>query len=244
MMKKLKLIYKKLKEYYFNLSERHVVHDFCFRYKERGMASGFQSQRGQDYYILSELLSFKKNGFFVEVGANHPLIDNNSLVFEKRYNWTGIAIDPIPKFKDLWTKERKVIFLNECISSQDNLPVEFTEIISDDWQNMLSGIDVLTNNKVKLLKEKKFKNYILKTRRLDSILKDHDVLSIDVLFIDTEGFERNVLEGIDFERVSIFCICLENDDQDKDLRNYLLRRKYRLCAHIMGDDIFIKESNL
>ena len=36
----------------------------------------------------------KKNGFFIELGANDGLFQSNTAFFEKEHEWTGILIEP------------------------------------------------------------------------------------------------------------------------------------------------------
>jgi hypothetical protein len=50
------------------------------------------SQSYQDLFILS-VLNGQKNGFFLEIGAMHPEIISNTFLLEKKYDWSGIAIE-------------------------------------------------------------------------------------------------------------------------------------------------------
>jgi hypothetical protein len=52
----------------------------------------FRGQSEQDKFVLN-ILKFKKKGFFVEIGSNHPILLNNSYILEKTYNWSGIMIE-------------------------------------------------------------------------------------------------------------------------------------------------------
>ena len=50
------------------------------------------SQSGQDKFILS-VLKNKKNGYFLEIGSNDPILINNTYILEKDYNWKGIMVE-------------------------------------------------------------------------------------------------------------------------------------------------------
>lgn len=52
----------------------------------------YKSQIGQDKFVL-ERLNFKKGGTFVDIGAGHPIIINNTYIFEVEYDWTGVSLD-------------------------------------------------------------------------------------------------------------------------------------------------------
>ncbi|KAB7887414.1 hypothetical protein [Poseidonibacter ostreae] len=50
------------------------------------------SQDNQDYIVF---FKNKKDGFFCDIGGNHPLKINNTLYFEE-LGWMGIAFEPLP----------------------------------------------------------------------------------------------------------------------------------------------------
>lgn len=51
-----------------------------------------QSQIGQDIFVLRQLTG-KTNGTFVDIGAGHPQVINNTFVLETQYAWSGISVD-------------------------------------------------------------------------------------------------------------------------------------------------------
>ena len=57
------------------------------------ISSPSASQEGQDRYAL-DLLHNKRNGFFVDLAANHPIKLSNTFVLERDYDWTGLCIEP------------------------------------------------------------------------------------------------------------------------------------------------------
>jgi hypothetical protein len=65
----------------------------------------FNSQSLQDKYVLA-ILSGKKNGFFLEIGSNHPKCINNSYILEKEYNWDGLMVEYDRKFEHLYKSMR------------------------------------------------------------------------------------------------------------------------------------------
>ena len=41
-----------------------------------------------------------RNGFFIEAGADDFYLGTNTLLFEEKYNWTGLLIEPhVNRFK-------------------------------------------------------------------------------------------------------------------------------------------------
>jgi hypothetical protein len=50
------------------------------------------SQSYQDLFVLT-MTNGKKNGTFVEIGANDPIFINNTYLLESQFGWNGISID-------------------------------------------------------------------------------------------------------------------------------------------------------
>ena len=85
------------------------------------------SQANQDIFVLA-CLKEKRNGFFLDLGCNHPINISNSYLLESQFDWSGIAIDidqnNIKKFKDL----------RKCQA----VHADCTKI---DYENLLQNID-------------------------------------------------------------------------------------------------------
>ena len=45
----------------------------------------YKGQAEQDKYVLN-VLKHKKNGYFLEIGSNHPININNTYVLETQFN--------------------------------------------------------------------------------------------------------------------------------------------------------------
>jgi hypothetical protein len=52
----------------------------------------WRSQHGQDRFTLN-VLKYKRNGYFVDLGAGPPRHISNTYVMESEFNWKGIAVD-------------------------------------------------------------------------------------------------------------------------------------------------------
>ena len=143
---------------------------------------------------LDSLFQQKNDGFFIELGANDGLTQSNTVFLERERGWTGILIEPSVRGYKLCKKNRpNSICLNyACVSS------EYTEkhILGDFSQNNLMGS--VDGNRLK-----KTQNLVsVKVKTLESIL-DHYIVNgkmIDLLSLDTEGYELNILKGLNLNR--------------------------------------------
>src|SRR5215216_3024378 len=57
------------------------------------------AQRFEDLYLL-RCFGDRRNGFYIDIGAGHPVYDNMSFAFYLR-GWSGITVEPNPKLARL-----------------------------------------------------------------------------------------------------------------------------------------------
>ena len=190
---------------------------------------------------MLELAGDKRSGVFVDVGCNHPTFINNTAYLEREKGWTGLSIDAQPDFAVMYSQERRSNFLACCVGAGVG-QVTFG-VVRDGAGNVLSGVyDQLPRANVR--------GHVIRMQRLVQrplgiILEEREIREIDCLFIDVEGYELEVLKGIEFSRVSIAIIVLENArgiSGDNVIRNFLNERGYRLRMRVRTDDIFVKST--
>lgn len=205
------------------------------------------SQWGQELYVLSKIFNDKQEGVFVEVGGNDPIRISNSYTLEQ-LGWTGVSFEPIDHIREKWEGVRSTPCLPYVIGNEEGF-VEFEEIIASGGTFGLSGVagytfsnkDIFTQFKpeVKSVKKKQM-------RKLENVLNELNMNSIDILFIDVEGFELNVIKGIDLNEFDIKCICIKAvpfTQQTKELRKLICSKGYKLIANISSDEIYVKIQN-
>ena len=109
------------------------------------------SQACQDKFILN-VLKEKKNGFFLEIGSNHPIDINNTYTLEKNYNWKGIMVEYNSYFLDLYKEHRlnSIHIINDAtkidykhILEINNMPIEMDYLQIDLDVNNRSTLDTL-----------------------------------------------------------------------------------------------------
>ena len=90
------------------------------------------SQIGQDLNVL-QFYNHKKNGYFIEVGANNGIYLSNTYLLEKKYNWKGICIEPHPIEYEKLIKNRDVICEKEALYSSSG--ISFDILIPESLSN-------------------------------------------------------------------------------------------------------------
>lgn len=87
------------------------------------------------------------------------------------------------------------------------------------------------------------KKYTVQCRRLQDVLNERNIKKIDFMSLDVEGYELEVLLGIDFSKVDINCIVVENNREKKKVkknRRFLENNGYEIVARLCVDDVFVK----
>lgn len=69
-----------------------------------------RSMDGQEAFVIN-VLRQKENGYYVEVGANHPFIANNTALLESTFGWSGVGLDIEGSFVTEYNSSRK----NPCV---------------------------------------------------------------------------------------------------------------------------------
>jgi FkbM family methyltransferase len=145
------------------------------------------SEYSQDLFALIST-NFKKNGFFVEIGACDGRC-SNTFRLEKYFNWSGILIEPHPEnFKNLKnsTVERNAILVNKAVSNR----VGIGKIMGHGGTATLLNRYAESNTK---------ETYKISIDTLDNILKENNApKKIEYISIDAEGSELKILSSFSF----------------------------------------------
>jgi len=187
----------------------------------------YRSQCGQDKWVIEDIFRFKKNGFFLELGAGDGIFLSNTYILEKDYDLKGICIEAN---KDLFRKlkeNRKCICDNSCIDSKKQ-KVKFTKnkglhggIIDNDLDNKIDDVFVFRT-----------------TVTLKDILKKYNAPKvIDYFSLDVEGAETRILKNFPFNEYIFLAINIERPS--KLLREILKKNGYIFVGRNVHDELYL-----
>jgi len=142
---------------------------------------------------LDKLFGGKTNGFYIELGANDGLTQSNTAFFSFFKNWKGVLIEPSVYAYNLCVKNRPESYHFNCACVSSTYQDEY---VSGDFTNghLMSSVN---GNRLGSSNVVKVRASTL-TKILDSISPAPP--NIDLLSLDVEGYEINVLEGLDFDK--------------------------------------------
>ena len=169
------------------------------------------AKSGVDLQVY-QLLKQKVNGFYIDIGAHHPIKANNTYFFYLK-GWRGICIDPNPQFIPLYKQKRPGdIFMNIGISNSDKAELNYYKLRKElSARNSFSEEYINTNNLIKdvesilSIKVKKLKDVLDEVNRKN--------VEIDFLTIDCEGLDFEVLKSNNWELYRPMIVCIESHQE-------------------------------
>jgi len=206
----------------------------------------FYSQYKQDEYLETTIFKGYKEGFYVDVGSHDGVSLNNTLYFERNNNWRGINIEPIKGVFDKLVANRSADRNTNINCAICNYDGEADFYLNEGYTEMLSGI--IENYDARHLERLKNENtemsattQVVKvnTKRLQTILDEHEVSHIHYLSIDVEGAEFEVIKSIDFDKVFVDVIVFENNYEEVSIPiiQYLIKKGFKVVK--VSTDIFM-----
>ena len=153
------------------------------------------AQRYEDLHLL-RAFGEQASGFYIDIGAGHPVYDNVSFAFYLR-GWRGITVEPNP-----WLAQ-----LSEAVRPADTRVAslvgaalgEATYYRVDDFH----GLSTMIESNARAAQTefgKRSQAMTMPVTTLRALCERHAPPAIDFLKIDVEGAEREVLAGGDWRR--------------------------------------------
>jgi FkbM family methyltransferase len=197
------------------------------------------SQIGQDINVL-EYYNFKKNGYFIDIGASDGINESNTYLLEKEYNWNGICVEPIPFEYNKLIQNRNCICENKAVYNTSNIQVEFTICNISVLSGITQNIDAHNN----LIDQYGINSVInVNTITLNDLLYKYNSPSfIDYISIDTEGSELEIIKSIDFSKYNFGIIHVEHNfitHKREQIKNILELNNYKYVKENKWDDIYV-----
>lgn len=230
-----------------NTAVSKIIHRIMTRniYKLK-KGEGIYSQYGQDKFVSHTLLNGMQHGTFIEIGANDGITYSNTCYMERKLNWNGIAIEPLPKSYEQLKKNRTCTTIQGCVSNQKG-QVEFLAI--EGYAEMLSGIiDKYDKKHTKRIK-KELNKYggekeviSVDCYTMNEIAEEHGISRVDYMSIDTEGGEFEILKSIDFKKLNVQILSVENNYRSLSLIKFMKELDYELVAIAGKDEIYQKKN--
>lgn len=163
----------------------------------------FYSQHGEDK-ILCNFFKNNISGIFIDVGAHDGKSLSNTLKLEQN-GMLGICVEANQQLFEECKKNRKNSIHVQCACVSDDFAFPSIKFYIQHGGSFFSSTqpDVSFINSLfsdLKMQAQNFKEFSVPAMTLTSIIKQHNVTTIDLLTIDVEGTEIDVLNGMDFTK--------------------------------------------
>ena len=186
---------------------------------------------GPEEWIVRDFFRDKRDGVFLDVGANHYQSTSNTYYLEQHLNWSGVAIDALQEFAADYQKFRP--------------RTKFFAFFVADKSNERAKMYVLKKNKQIGSGDKKFaeqhgdkaKEIEVATITLTDLLDSEKIAKIDFLSLDIELFEPKALAGFDIDRFRPQLACVESHPEVRQqILDYFAKHRYVVVGKYLRAD--------
>jgi len=197
--------------------------------------------------VLTQAALTNNNLFFVQIGANDGVIYDPINQFVTRNNWRGVLVEPVAHYfeqlKANYADHTNLIFENVAISNKNEVR-DFYRVQENleflpEWCNGLGtfNLDVLLTHKWAI---PNIEQYVVTEQvtciTFTELLDRNNIQHIDLLLIDTEGFDYQILQQIDFDLIKPGILLYEHQyisKQEKiQCEQQLTQYGYQLSHHL------------
>lgn len=137
------------------------------------MQNMYLGQAEQDKFVLN-VLKGKKNGYFLEIGSNHPININNTYLLETKYDWKGIMVEYEHSYLELYKQYRH----NSLYIINDATQVDYKSFFASNNVPLTIDylqIDLEANNGSTIKTLQKLDNEIFDNYKFATITFEHDI---------------------------------------------------------------------
>ena len=147
-----------------------------------------------------------RGGFFIEAGANDGLSQSNTYWYERFRGWRGLLVEGVPELAAAARRNRpRATVVNAALvgdASVKEVTMRTANLMSivkgargseeADEQHLRAGVAVQPGTEVREIR--------VPARTLGSILDEIGAPVVDLFSLDVEGYELEVLKGLDLAR--------------------------------------------
>lgn len=186
---------------------------------------------GVEEWTVRDFFHDRRDGFFLDVGANHFKTNSNTFFLEDQLGWSGIAVEPLRGFEPDYQKYRP--------------HTKFRAFFVSDVSNQTAKMYLLDKNHLVTSSDKSFTEtygsnpheITVPTVTLNDLLDADGVRTIDYLSMDIELSEPKALAGFDIERFRPQLVCIEAHPQVRQqILDYFMNHGYVLVGRYLRAD--------
>jgi len=162
------------------------------------------AQRFEDFHLW-RCFGGQTDGFYIDIGAGHPVYDNVSFAFYLA-GWRGVCVEPNPALAALNRAVRRRDHLYEGLAGA--AAGEATLYLQREFHGLSTTVAEHAQTAAKEV-GRQAEVVTLPVTTLAALCEQHAPPTYDFLKVDVEGAEADVLRGADFSRARPRIIMVE-----------------------------------
>lgn len=220
-----------------------MLRKYLARVKRKILKKPFLKDKRLAGYWFDLLLS-NQTAFLVQIGSNDgktgdPLFP----LLQKNKQWKALFVEPVPKsfqeLKNNYPDFQRFQFENVAINEGTSMNFYWVDEAAKKaipdlpyWYNQLGSfskehiLKELNGQLAPFIRTKK-----LQGMRLSALFKKHQVEKVDLLHIDTEGYDWNILSQLNLKEYQPTFILFE--------QNHLTQKEHQAAVQFLTDSYFL-----
>lgn len=190
-----------------------------------------RNSENSEEWIIRDFFKDRRDGVFVDVGANHYRFHSNTYYLETILGWSGIAVEPLAGFEPDYRLHRprtrfRPFFVSDVSNSQATM-------------YLLGGNPLVTSSDKSFTERHgvKAEELTVPTITLTDLLTAEKVFRVDFLNMDIELSEPKALAGFDVQRFKPELVCIEaHPEVRQQILDYFAQRDYVLLGRYLRAD--------
>jgi FkbM family methyltransferase len=186
-------------------------------------------------------------GFFVEAGAFDGYTQSNTYYLERARGWHGLLVEAVPLLAREAARERPASIVRNCGLVAADYPEPEITLRYGGTMTVVAGApeaDVWAREAQRnMALDEPEHEFTVPARTLSSLLDEVGAPEVDLLSLDVEGYEAEVLKGLDFDRHSPRLILVEVDMRaERDAVEAVLGDRYAAPQQLSPYDLLFERS--
>jgi FkbM family methyltransferase len=181
-------------------------------------------------------------GFFVEAGANDGVNFSNTYYLERARGWMGVLVEGIPKLYEACVRHRPRSHVVNCALVPPEDEGSLVTMHYSNLQSIVAGAMPYEHVEDGLRSQGE-RTYEVQVpgRTLTSVLDEAKPPGFDLLVLDVEGYEPQVLQGLDLDRhAPRFALIEVLDDAARAAIDDALGGRYEELERLTPTDVLFR----
>lgn len=220
-----------------------------------GYIKGHTDQWAEDVVVRKLFLRSKKEGIYVDLGAHHPFLHSNTAWLWLK-GWHGINVDANHRSIALFNRTRtgdtnlNLAIIPASQYAEGTRNVELFLPDEDSIETGQEGITATASVNQSVASERSYqRSEQVNAMDVQTLFDRHNLTEIDYLNIDVEGMDYQILQDINFKKVAIHAISIEDYSPNiqmaanSEISRFLSEQGYDLVSRVGPTSIFARQES-